>query len=323
MGIVAKEDGVLKLVHPGRYVEIHRQPIAAAQVLENNPRHSITRPDVFEYPWIVVKPDSVLRLGKVFFIVPNNTIYNLLKAHKQCHQNSPRQSQFSKNYACGQVQKRNSTRKPATMSANHRTKHRWFKQSLPITSCTGAAFQEQDCDKRIRNLPGKSAGMSPNQHNQHRSLPITSCIVTSFQEQDCDKRNTKSAKVESWPKFISKYRNTHLDFEEKPQEDSTSENRPSNYKEHRSVNTNTTAGFPRKNDSELDYNCMEEVITLKSCLRKQDSVRKLLQLKVSFNLPVKDEEQRRAVHATRARVSSNRFCSSSEIFVHFTNLVST
>ncbi|KAJ7008805.1 hypothetical protein NC653_007462 [Populus alba x Populus x berolinensis] len=37
MGIVAKEDGVLKLVHPGRYVEIHRQPIAAAQVLESNP----------------------------------------------------------------------------------------------------------------------------------------------------------------------------------------------------------------------------------------------------------------------------------------------
>uniref|UniRef100_A0A6N2N3Y4 Uncharacterized protein n=1 Tax=Salix viminalis TaxID=40686 RepID=A0A6N2N3Y4_SALVM len=228
MGIVEEEDGVLKLVHPGRYVEIHIQPIAAAQVLENNPRHSITRLDVFEYPWIVVK------------------------------------------------------------------------QSLPITSCMGTVFQEQDCDKRIRNPPGKSAGMSP---NQHQSLPITSWIVTSFQEQDCDKRDTKPAK-------------------HKPQEDSTSEIRPSDYEEYRFIKTNTTAGFPRKNDSGLDYNCMEEVINLRPCLRKQDSARKLFQLKVSFNLPVKDEEQRRAVHTTRAEVSGNCSCSSSEIFVHFTNLVS-
>ncbi|KAF9688387.1 hypothetical protein SADUNF_Sadunf02G0192100 [Salix dunnii] len=316
---IVEEDGVLKLVHPGRFVEIHVQPIAAAQVLENNPRHSITRPDVFEYPWIVIKPDSVLRLGKVFFIVPNSTIYNLLKAHKQCHQNSPRQSQFSKNCASGQVQKRNSTRKPAALTAKHRNKNRWFKQSLPITSCMGTAFQEHDCDKRIRNPPGKSVGMSP---NQHQSLPITSWIVKSFQEQDCDKNGTKPAKAESWPKFVSKYRNTHLNFEEKPQEDSTSEIRPSDHEEYRFIKTSTTAGFPRKNDIELDYNCMEEVITLKPCLRKQDSARKLLQLKVSFILPDKDEEQRRAVHTKRAEVSSNCSCSSSEIFVHFTNLVS-
>ncbi|KAL3604729.1 hypothetical protein D5086_005588 [Populus alba] len=176
-----------------------------------------------------VKPNSVLRLGKVFFIVLNSTIYNLLKAHKQCHQNSHAKASF---------------------------------QRIMLVDRT--VIRETQNQPRLR-----------------------------------------------MPKFISKYRNsTYLDFEEKPQEDSTSENRPSNYKECRSINTNTTAGFPRKNDSELDYNCMEEVITLKSCLRKQDSVRKLLQLKVSFNLPVKDEEQRRAVHATRAEVSSNRFCSS-------------
>lgn len=92
------------------------------------------------------------------------------------------------------------TRNPAALAAKHRNNNSWFKQSLPITSCMGTAFQEQDCDKRIRNPPGKSAGMSP---NQHQSLPITSWIVTSFQEQDCDKRDTKPAKVESWPKFIS------------------------------------------------------------------------------------------------------------------------
>ncbi|KAJ6710929.1 hypothetical protein OIU74_011730 [Salix koriyanagi] len=224
MGIVEEEDGVLKSVHPGRYGGIHIQPIAAAQVLENNPRHSITRLDVFEFK--------------------NGT----------------------------------QTRNPAALAAKHRNNNRWFKQSLPITSCMGTAFQEQDCDKRIRNPPGKSAGMSP---NQHQSLPITSWIVTSFQEHDCDKRDTKPAKVESWPKFIS-------------------------ITNHRKIQ-----------QVRLDLQIMKKAINLRPGLRKQDSARK-----VSFNLPVKDEEQRRAVHKTRAEDSGNCSCSSSEIFVHFTNLVS-
>ncbi|CAK7349340.1 unnamed protein product [Dovyalis caffra] len=285
MGIVAKEEGLLKLVHPGRYVEIHRQALTAAQVLKNNPRHSITRPDVFEYPWIVVKPDSLLHPGKVFFIVPNRTIYNLVKAHKQCHQQSPRQTQFSKNhYACGQVKKRGSTRKSAGSTPRHRNKHRWFKQPLPITSCIGADFQEQDCDKRTRNPLGKPVGMTLKDLNQHQSLPIASCIGTSFQEQG-SKRTITTSKVESWPKLISNLRNTHLDFEEKPEEDSTCEIRPSHHKEYPLINTNTPTEFPRKSDSDLEFNCMEEATTLKSCLRKPDSVRKLLQLRVSFTLP--------------------------------------
>ncbi|KAG5252188.1 Phototropic-responsive NPH3 family protein [Salix suchowensis] len=254
MGIVEEEDGVLKLVHPG----------AAAQVLENNPRHSITRLDVFEYPWIVVKVIRHFVSVAISFIDWNEMF------------------QF---------------RSVLRFKPNNR----WFKQSLPITSCMGTAFQEQDCDKRIRNPPGKSAGMSP---NQHQSLPITSWIVTSFQEQDCDKRDTKPAKVESWAKFISstnhrKIQQVRLDLQIM-----------------KSIVLSKRAprrDFPRKNHSGLDYNCMEEVINLRPCLRKQDSARKLFQLKVSFNLPVKDEEQRRAVHKTRAEVSGNCSCSSSEI----------
>lgn len=80
MRSIKKERGVLKLVHPGRYIEVHREPIIAADVMRRNPRHCITRPDVLKFPWIVVKPESVLFLGSVFLIVPNHTIYNLLKA---------------------------------------------------------------------------------------------------------------------------------------------------------------------------------------------------------------------------------------------------
>ena len=38
--------------------------------MRKNPRHSITRPDVFEFTYIVVKAEAILVLGKVFFIVP-------------------------------------------------------------------------------------------------------------------------------------------------------------------------------------------------------------------------------------------------------------
>jgi DNA-directed RNA polymerase subunit L len=83
MKSIKRERGVLKFVHPGRHIEIHREPIIASEVLRRNPRHSITRPDVFEFPWIVVKPESILVPGSVFLIVPNHTIYNLLKVKGQ------------------------------------------------------------------------------------------------------------------------------------------------------------------------------------------------------------------------------------------------
>ncbi|KEH22812.1 hypothetical protein MtrunA17_Chr7g0237151 [Medicago truncatula] len=88
MKSIKRERGVLKFVHPGRHIEIHREPIIASEVLRRNPRHSITRPDVFEFPWIVVKPESILVPGSVFLIVPNHTIYNLVKAKGQSNNDS-------------------------------------------------------------------------------------------------------------------------------------------------------------------------------------------------------------------------------------------
>jgi len=88
MKSIKREREVLKFVHPGRHIEIHREPIIASEVLRRNPRHSITRPDVFEFPWIVVKPESILVPGNVFLIVPNHTIYNLVKAKGQSNNDS-------------------------------------------------------------------------------------------------------------------------------------------------------------------------------------------------------------------------------------------
>lgn len=76
---------VLKLVHPGGFAEIHQNPITAAEVMEKNPRHLVTRPDVFRFPWIVVRPESILNPGSVFFIVPYRTVHCLLKTIRGDH----------------------------------------------------------------------------------------------------------------------------------------------------------------------------------------------------------------------------------------------
>lgn len=80
MGIVGREHGVLKLVHPGGFVEVHRKPVAAAEIIAKNPRHSITGTDVFKNPRSVVRPDALLKTGAVFYVVPHRTLYRLLQA---------------------------------------------------------------------------------------------------------------------------------------------------------------------------------------------------------------------------------------------------
>ena len=60
MGPRRREGGsVLKLVHPGRF-EVHQKPLVASEIMAKNPRHSITRPEVFRNQYVVVRPDALL-----------------------------------------------------------------------------------------------------------------------------------------------------------------------------------------------------------------------------------------------------------------------
>lgn len=89
MGVHASEKEVLKVVHPRRYVEIHRKPITAGEIMKKYPRHCVARPDVFQNPDIVVRPESVLVPGQVFYLVPYSTLNKLLKAKERELQDSP------------------------------------------------------------------------------------------------------------------------------------------------------------------------------------------------------------------------------------------
>ncbi|MED6156215.1 hypothetical protein PIB30_012492 [Stylosanthes scabra] len=83
-----RESHLLKLVHPGGLVEFHTKPVFASDVMNRNPRHFVTRPDIFRFPWIVVSPHSILTPGNVFFIVPCRTIRNLLKKYNNAASSS-------------------------------------------------------------------------------------------------------------------------------------------------------------------------------------------------------------------------------------------
>lgn len=250
MGSTASEDGVLKLVLPGRYVEVYRQPVGAAEILKKYPRHSVTRPDVFEYPWVVVKPESVLKLGKVFFVVPNHTLYNLMKSHRE------------KNLKPDNKQVQN--------------------QDSPIKSQAGSTPKHRNCHTKL-----------------YQSPPTTSCSWIPSLDHDRDSRTRRQNKVGSWPDVVLKNKTPLLRLlEDKPVKNSRIMTRSSNHEEDHNIDKNITLEFHKKRYGNLEFRDKQEVTMLKSCLRKPDSARKSIQLKVSFFLPAKHEE-----HLRRVRVS--------------------
>eukprot|EP01018_Ginkgo_biloba_P025188 Gb_00624 [translate_table: standard] len=70
---------LLKIVLPGCTIEVYDRPVKAAAVMSRYPKHCLTRPDVFQSPWVVVSPEAILMPGMKVFLVPNNTIRYLLK----------------------------------------------------------------------------------------------------------------------------------------------------------------------------------------------------------------------------------------------------
>ncbi|KAF8041771.1 hypothetical protein BT93_A0389 [Corymbia citriodora subsp. variegata] len=68
---------LVKIVHPGGHVELHDRPVLAAEIMLRNPRCCIAYPHVFQQPWAIVAPDTMLMLGQKFYVVPISTIRKL------------------------------------------------------------------------------------------------------------------------------------------------------------------------------------------------------------------------------------------------------
>ncbi|KAK7325284.1 hypothetical protein VNO77_29444 [Canavalia gladiata] len=68
---------LLRIVYPGGRVELHDRPVTAAEIMCRNPRCRVAYPNVFQQPWAIVEPETVLRLGQRFYVVPMSTIRKL------------------------------------------------------------------------------------------------------------------------------------------------------------------------------------------------------------------------------------------------------
>jgi len=230
-------------VHPGKHIEVHRKPLRAEEVMRKNPRHCITRPDVFKFPWIVVKPESVLLPGSVFLIVPNHTIYDLLKA-------STTQSITTQS----QVQTQNQ------IPTNH--VHHQLKQ-----------------DSHDLAHDGKSS--TPQMHNQNIK------ILLPF----LGERSQSQSHVKIWPNVDSHEENSQKRME--LMDVSGFEFRPyykalEYYEKYYSIDMGAER-LDLKNCVNLGFVSDEQVTGLKSCMRRPNSMRKMLKLKVSFNIEIKKQ----------------------------------
>lgn len=242
-----KETGVVKLVHPGRHVEILKEPITASEVMNKNPRHCITRPDFFEFPWIVVKPESVLTPGRVYYIVPYRTIYDLGKADGHFNQPPSLRSRPSRHSRTRRTTSRHAS-SPATSSAGmtpkRRTKNRAF---MP---CVGSAHS-----------PAEPGGCAPIRLKK-RHYQVESCPEVATNDTDIYQEFRSLSMLET----MMEKRAWQTCYEQSSSFDSVDEEE-------------SEVGVRVDGDSSAQSRA------LKSCLRKQDSVRKSLSLTVTFHLP--------------------------------------
>lgn len=260
---MAKEEDVVKLVHPGRHVEILKEPITASEVMNKNPRHCITRPDFFEFPWIVVKPESVLTPGRVYYIVPIHTIYDSMKkAGGQCNRPPSLPS------------------RPSNLSRTRPTtsKH----TSSPTTSC---------------------AGMTPKHRVINRGFMSCTGAHSPLEPVGCDPRRLKKrySQDESCPEVVTtKYRDTYQEFE-------SNESLVWTMMEKRAwqANYEQSSSFDKLSEEGpklvlgVDGDSSAQSRALKSCLRKPDSVRKSLSLRVTFHLPNIAEKRKSIANKSR------------------------
>lgn len=68
---------LLQIVHAGGHVELHDRPVTAAEIMCRYPRCRVAYPYVFQQPWAVAEPETVLMLGQKYYVVPNSTIRKL------------------------------------------------------------------------------------------------------------------------------------------------------------------------------------------------------------------------------------------------------
>lgn len=277
MGVSTKEEGVLKLVHPGRHVEIHREPITAAAIMSKYPRHSIARPDVFKFPYIVVRPESLLLPGKVFYLVPNRTLYNLLKARaQQSQQPSLRENCYKENHHHVNHSSRISPPKCwGGINLKHQQHDQGLRRRLPTmlhhrkkshdpdskgysreTSYVGTWTEISDKNRKVPYRSYKA------KHDQgyRRRLPTVFNDRTKSHHQDSEDYHSDTSYIDAWTEITNKIRKeSNSSYTASPPDSSVDSCRPFHSKGcdyHQHDNVSPTLSIIRR------YNVISTVATV-------------------------------------------------------------
>ncbi|EEF35076.1 conserved hypothetical protein [Ricinus communis] len=70
--------------------ELHDRPVVASEIIRRNPKCVVAYPNVFQQPWAIVAPDTILMLGQKFYVLPISTIRKLQRhslKHSSSHNN--------------------------------------------------------------------------------------------------------------------------------------------------------------------------------------------------------------------------------------------
>ncbi|CAI9107437.1 OLC1v1006787C1 [Oldenlandia corymbosa var. corymbosa] len=258
MGVSTREKGVLKLVHPGRHVETHKEPITASEIMKKYPRHCITRPDVFKYPYIVVRPESVLFPGKVFYLLPVRTLYNLLKAREQGNQSFHQEQQLpQKHDRRGQARQQSAIKCWGGMIPKHQGHDRGYR-------------------RRLKNILGDRSSSSV---------------------QDSEDYNSDTSYMDAWTGIGLKDRKVHNKAYPSDSSFNSSISFCSKGYQSNPKSKTSNVSKIRKGDSfssslaivridDVPKRSSRDQGKLKSCLRKKDGARKFLNLTVRFASPI-------------------------------------
>ncbi|KAG7987652.1 hypothetical protein I3843_03G144900 [Carya illinoinensis] len=125
----------------------------------------------------------------------------------------------------------------------------------------------------------------------HPKINKTHCKNVSSRDEDFDEEPKENSKLEYFSPVIGNSKRTQQKLKRQPLEDSTTEIRFSHTNESYYSRNKINTKLAKTEDLHLESECgtSKQVTKLKSCLRKPDSFRKFLHLRVDFDLPINDE----------------------------------
>lgn len=204
-----RQSSFLKVVHPHGYIEIFRQPITAGEIMKRYPKHCVARTDFFEHPWVVVRPQSVLVPGEMFFLVSHKTVERTLKEKGKQTESQKIEKSHDERYYNRHTNHHHHHHSNGESSSNGRVGHDsdngGLYRSSFYESWNEMQRRIQELDQYSPLLCGRPHVESPEQDELQR---VRSCL----RRPDTDRRNLHLKVTFASPVVVRSVRQHDLNF---------------------------------------------------------------------------------------------------------------